>query len=92
MARKEQDRGRQESKSRAASRPGAAKAAAAAPASSTPAPVPRGGKDKGRAGVVIASCACVSEYQDGRYGKGMRVFNKGSGNSSCTVCGAKRSV
>jgi len=91
MARKEQDRGRQQSKSRAASRPGAAKAATAPTASATPAPVARG-KSKEGGGVIIANCTCVSEFQDSRYGEHKRVFNHGANGSCCTVCGAKKSV
>lgn len=38
-------------------------------------------------------CKCVSEYQDKRYGTGMRVHNakksteKSKGGFRCTVCG-----
>jgi hypothetical protein len=61
------------------------------PASSTPAPVARG-KSKERSGSVVASCICVSEYQDARYGRSMRVFNLGPGGGKCAVCGAKRQL
>ena len=31
---------------------------------------------------------CISEYQDKKYGRGMRVHNaKANGGRSCTVCG-----
>jgi hypothetical protein len=38
------------------------------------------------------SCTCVNEYQDKKYGKGKRVFNKGKREGEtayfkCTVCG-----
>lgn len=37
---------------------------------------------------TIAKCTCVSEYQDGVYGKGMRAKNPtSSGGFKCTVCG-----
>jgi hypothetical protein len=44
------------------------------------------------AGFKIAPCSCRSEYQDTKYGKGMRVFTGRfpSGKLSgwrCTVCG-----
>lgn len=42
---------------------------------------------------VILPCGCKNEYQDEKYGKGLRVHNraknKGSGtfsNARCTVC------
>ena len=42
---------------------------------------------------MIKSCTCKHEYQDKKYGKGKRVFNKmdkqiGPGNHyyKCTVC------
>ena len=92
MARKEQDRGRQQSKSRAAQRESTrSQPAAATPAAETAKAIPRG-KDKGRAGTTVAGCVCTSEYQDGRYGKSMRVFNRGASGGNCTVCGAHRGV
>ncbi len=37
---------------------------------------------------AIKSCTCKNEYQDTKYGKGMRVANtKKDGNVRCTVCG-----
>lgn len=44
---------------------------------------------------MIHKCNCHSPYQDERYGKGMRVFNrlgrgregKAKGVGRCTVCG-----
>ena len=44
------------------------------------------------------NAGCRSEYQDERYGKGMRVHNEGRKDSkasslglySCTVCGSRR--
>lgn len=44
----------------------------------------------------IRTCGCVNEYQDKKYGKGMRVHTPGkrapggSRNFFCTVCGAKK--
>lgn len=41
-------------------------------------------------------CTCDHDYQDAKYGQGMRVFNlgmktKGSGTkATCTVCGKER--
>jgi hypothetical protein len=32
-------------------------------------------------------CTCVHEFQDKRYGKGMRVHNKMDKGWNCTVCG-----
>lgn len=43
----------------------------------------------------VMKCSCKHEFQDEKYGKGMRVFNptgKGSDQGSgyiCTVCNAK---
>lgn len=43
----------------------------------------------------IAKCTCKSEYQDAKYGHGMRVHNLGKGKekagrkAKCTVCGNK---
>ena len=44
--------------------------------------------------MAIRSCSCVSEYQDKKHGKGMRVKTEGKKpngaiNLSCTICGAK---
>lgn len=39
---------------------------------------------------VVLPCTCAHAYQDEVYGKGQRVFNIGSQNRACTVCGAKR--
>jgi len=36
---------------------------------------------------AIRGCKCSSPYQDDRYGKGQRLFNKGKEEYSCTVCG-----
>ncbi len=39
-------------------------------------------------GVVLKGCKCRSEYQDKKYGSGIRVMNsKADGSCSCTVCG-----
>lgn len=35
-------------------------------------------------------CQCDSEYQDKKYGLGIRVFNKGTTKYTCTVCKAQR--
>ena len=44
--------------------------------------------------IKIIKCACISAYQDKKYGKGKRVANKSGTNSEissskwrCTVCG-----
>ncbi len=39
---------------------------------------------------AIKPCSCENEYQDTKYGKGMRLMNtKKDGNVRCTVCGAE---
>lgn len=41
----------------------------------------------------IIRCECESEYQDKKFGVGMRAHNAGQGKSTtfrCTVCGKKR--
>jgi len=91
MARKEQDRGRQQSKSRTAQRESARGTPATAVVAETAKAVPRG-KVKGRAGTALAACVCTSEFQDARYGKNMRVFNRAAAGGNCTVCGAHRSI
>lgn len=52
-----------------------------------------------RANTVIAPCACVSAYQDKRYGDHRRVHNAAFGNGGktvgryrCTVCDTTRTV
>lgn len=42
-------------------------------------------------GSEIKPCTCKHKFQDDRYGKGMRVFNKAQGGYRCTVCGTKSS-
>lgn len=60
------------------------------------APVPssiiRASKTKTPSGVIVARCTCVHEYQDGRYGAGLRVHNVGSKKAVCTVCGVQRGI
>lgn len=34
-------------------------------------------------------CDCQHEFQDKRYGKGIRIYNIGKTHKSCTVCGNK---
>jgi len=42
---------------------------------------------------MVKACVCSHEYQDKKYGKGMRVHNpKKGGGSSCTVCGRTEGV
>ena len=37
---------------------------------------------------MIGRCFCKSEYQDKKYGQGMRVMNRTeNGKVRCTVCG-----
>jgi len=42
--------------------------------------------------IIISNCKCKSEYQDKKYGKGNRVFNRGKqreklkNEGRCTVC------
>lgn len=42
---------------------------------------------------MIKSCSCKHDFQDAKYGKGMRVHNESQGGKlsetkwSCTVCG-----
>lgn len=40
----------------------------------------------------IKKCDCKHEYQDNRYGKNMRVWNKGPSRKKCTVCGKTEKV
>jgi hypothetical protein len=43
------------------------------------------------AGAVIRTCSCISAFQDGRYGRGRRVFTASKKNGmTCTVCGKKQ--
>ena len=39
-------------------------------------------------GTVIKACTCNSEYQDKRYGAGLRVYNlcKKGEKARCTIC------
>jgi len=41
------------------------------------------------ASTIIKPCSknCESEYQDKKYGKGLRVHNLGRDKATCTVCG-----
>lgn len=39
---------------------------------------------------VVAPCTCTHADQDAFHGKGYRVFNVGSQQRTCTVCGAHR--
>jgi hypothetical protein len=48
-------------------------------------------------GTEVKPCNCKSEFQDGLYGKGNRLHNKGEGKSKdskpplkCTICGTKK--
>ena len=41
----------------------------------------------GAKGTAIKKCACESQYQDEKYGKGNRVCNKTTKGERCTVCG-----
>lgn len=37
---------------------------------------------------MVGRCICKSDYQDEKYGKGMRVMNRmDDGKVRCTVCG-----
>ena len=38
---------------------------------------------------MIKKCSCKHEYQDSKYGPANRVWTKGKGKRTCTVCGAK---
>ena len=42
--------------------------------------------------VVMLRCTCKHEYQDRKYGKGVRVHNRGQNldKASCTVCSKKK--
>jgi len=47
--------------------------------------------------VTIEKCTCSHEYQDKKYGKGMRVHNKApkvdkDKGRRCTVCGVSKNV
>lgn len=41
---------------------------------------------------AIKKCECKHEYQDKKYGKGMRVFNYSKKHDTwrCTVCGSHK--
>jgi len=41
-------------------------------------------------GTVAVKCRCANEYQDKRYGQGIRIANKTAreNEARCTVCGA----
>lgn len=49
-----------------------------------------------KSGTIVCACSngCRSEFQDTRYGKGLRVHNlkakKENGSAKCTVCGTVR--
>lgn len=36
----------------------------------------------------IKSCSCKNEFQDDKYGNGMRLMNKTTSGYRCTVCGS----
>lgn len=38
--------------------------------------------------VEIRACKCSHGFQDERYGRGNRVYNRGLKSWTCTVCGA----
>jgi hypothetical protein len=38
----------------------------------------------------LLQCNCKSEYQDEKYGEGMRVHNEGNKSWRCTVCGSQK--
>lgn len=40
----------------------------------------------------IKPCRCENAYQDARYGKKNRVWNRGIKSQTCTVCGASVSA
>lgn len=41
--------------------------------------------------MTIYQCSCTHEFQDAKYGKGIRVFNETANNDyRCTVCGQLR--
>ena len=39
---------------------------------------------------MISSCTCKHKEQDKLHGKGNRVFNQGTKEYRCTVCGNKK--
>lgn len=46
---------------------------------------------------MILRCSCLSDFQDKRYGLGLRLFNQGKASPGsrlyrCTVCGNERNV
>ena len=43
---------------------------------------------------MIARCHCLHEYQDRKYGRGLRVFNpyKDGAGLRCTACGQERGL
>lgn len=49
--------------------------------------VKRGAKAVKTYSTIIAKCDCKSEFQDKKYGKGMRVKNSSTAGYTCTVCG-----
>lgn len=40
----------------------------------------------------VRSCSCKNEFQDEKYGKGMRLKNKTTSGFRCTVCGTTDSA
>lgn len=40
----------------------------------------------------VRPCSCGSGFQDSRYGRGKRVFNRGKDSWICTVCGRTESA
>lgn len=44
--------------------------------------------------IKVMRCECISSFQDGLYGMGLRVHNVGQGKNTnqakCTVCGKKK--
>lgn len=39
-------------------------------------------------GCSLKACSCKSDYQDKKYGKGLRVWTNGPKRDTCTVCKA----
>lgn len=54
-------------------------------------------KDDKKDPTPLVKCSCKSEYQDKRYGKGIRIANrrdpsKHKGEAKCTVCGSIKTL
>jgi hypothetical protein len=49
-----------------------------------------GGRDRSASATKIMACHCTHDYQDKRYGKGMRLHNPYAKGYRCTFCGFQK--